>query len=450
MSSYRRSGLGLAVIASLATAWPTRIAAGQESAATTKLRAQSDQFRKEIVRVTDGVYIAVGYSASNVILVQGKDGVIIIDTATDPVDAREIKAAFSRVSRGPVRAIIYTHSHPDHTGGARVFAGGDNPPIWSSQRFLTAVPDIGRANRDGGDQFGIALPDTQFINAGVQLQFGRKTKPTREGYLPPTRTFTDDRQSLIVAGVHLELIRTPGETADSIAVWLPEKRVLASGDNLLHSFPNVSPIRGSRMRSPEDWIHSLETMAALNADYLLPGHTRPIVGATAVKAALTAYRDALQSILDQTLAGMRKGERPDELVEHVKLAPALAANPYLQEYYGTVEWMVRGIYADRAGWFDGNATNLFPLPEKERAARLLALAGGEAKAVSAATAALSSGDYQWAAELADMILAVETSNQDARRIKAQALTALADRQSNAIARNYYLTVAQRLMQPAAP
>ena len=102
-------------------------AVGQAFAGREKLRAHSHEFRKEVIRVTDGVYVAVGYSASNVILIQGDSGSIIVDTSTDPVDARAIRTAFGNLLGVPVRAIIYTHSHshPDHTGGARVFAGND-------------------------------------------------------------------------------------------------------------------------------------------------------------------------------------------------------------------------------------------------------------------------------------------------------------------------------------
>jgi len=327
-----------------------------------------------------------------------------------------------------------------------VFAGTDHPEIYSHQRLVEAVPDIGRAGRDGGDQFGMALPDSLYINAGVQMEFGRVTPPTREGYLPPTRTFSGDQLTLTVAGVRLQLLHTPGETMDAISVWLPEKRVLMSGDDFLHAFPNVSPIRGARLRSPEDWIASLEKMIALGPECVVPSHTRPVIGGAAARAALTAYHDGIKSILDQTIAGMKQGERPDELARHVKLPTELAENPYLQEFYGGVEWTVRGIYADRIGWFDGNATTLFPLADKDRAAKLVGLIGGPDQVVARGREALAAGEFTWAAELADYVLASDSANAGAKRIKAQALIELGERQINAIARNYYLSSAMYLLR----
>lgn len=173
---------------------------------------------------------------------------------------------------------------------------------------------------------------------------------------------------------------------------------------------------------------------------------RPIIGQEAVREALTAYRDGIRTVLDQTLEGIRQGRTPDELVQQVKLPSELARSPYLQEYYGSVAWTVRGIYADYVGWFDGNPTSIFPLPPGERAAKMLHMIGGADAMLCQVRRAIQGGEFQWATELTDYVLAVDEANVDARQLKAWALTELGERQVNATARNYYLTAGQFLLK----
>lgn len=413
-----------------------------------RLRAHSQEFRKRVEKVSEGVYAAIGYSASNVTLIQAEGGSIIVDTSANPVDAKAIVEAFGDRMTHPVHAIIYTHNHPDHTGGATVFAGGDKPRIYSHKLLVTAKPDIGRGRRDGGDAFGIALPDDQFVNAGTQLEYGRVTPHTREGFLPPTQTFDGEEESLTIAGVPMQLILTPGEADENISVWLPDRKVLIAGDVFLKTFPNIAPLRGLPTRPVEKWIASLDKLIALNADFVVPGHMGTITGADEAKDALMSYRDGIKFVYDKTIEGISKGKTPDELVREIKLPAELAHHPYLQEYYGTVAWAVRGIYSQNAGWFDGNPTHIFPLTDKERAEKLVAMAGGPAKMIEHAEASLSDGEFQWAAEQADYVLALEPQNGAAMMIKIRALRELGERQMNATARNYYLTVAQSLENDA--
>jgi uncharacterized sulfatase len=147
----------------------------------------------------------------------------------------------------------------------------------------------------------------------------------------------------------------------------------------------------------------------------------------------------VKSVLDQTMAGMNRGLRPDELVRTVRLPEELARNPYLREFYGTVEWAVRAIYTFHLGWFDGNATSLFPLTNAERAERVIELAGGVDPLLITGQEALESEDHQWAAEIADYVLVVQPDHREALLLKADALEVLGEQQISANARNWYLT-----------
>jgi len=409
-----------------------------------KLKAHSDEFRKEVIQVKEGVHVAIGYALANVIRIEGDDGVIIVDTTESVFAAEQVKAEFDKINSKPVKAIVYTHSHPDHVLGTAVFAKGSNPDIYSHEkaRRENLPRTVDRGGRGGANQFGIGLTDEERMNAGIgpKLVFG----PGGIGYMAPNKTFSGERMTFQASGIKVELVYAPGETDDQIYVWLPEQKVLLPGDNFYRAFPNIIAIRGVPMRRADHWYESLAKMIAEASEYMVPSHTRPITGASKIKAALTAYHDGIKSIYDQTIDGMNQGLRPDELAETVKLPPELADNPYLQEYYGTVPWAVRAIYTFHLGWFDGNASNLFPLSNKDRAQRIIDMAGGETKILKTARSALEQNDCQWAAELADYILAINEKQNDAMLIKANALRVLADQQISANARNWYLTAAKAL------
>jgi uncharacterized sulfatase len=157
----------------------------------------------------------------------------------------------------------------------------------------------------------------------------------------------------------------------------------------------------------------------------------------------------MRSVLNQTIDGINKGLTPNQIVETVSLPESLGNNPILTPWYGHPEWAVRSIFNGYLGWFDGNATNLFPLSDREEALRIAALAGGPGQLLQNAERALSDGDDQWAAQLADYLIALEYESSSARDIKAAALTRLGRNQHTATARNYYLTAAQQLRRENA-
>ena len=327
------------------------------------------------------------------------------------------------------------------------------PEIWAHARFGVELGGLQQAgltiNRVRTErQFGTGLPHAQRINNGI----GPVNAPTPEVRavparppVPPNRSVAD-RATARIAGITLELVANPGETDDELYVWLPERGVLFAGDNFYRCMPNLYAIRGTPYRDVRQWADAVEQLLKKDADALVGGHTRPVVGKDAVKESLTDYRDTIRFLFDKTIEGMNRGLTPDELVEYVQLPSRLAEKPSLQPYYGHPQWAVRSIFAGYLGWFDGNATTLFPLGPRQEAERMATLVGGQAGLVQAVRTALSAGDYQWAAQLSDYVLALDPNAIDVRGLKAQALEALAERTVNAPARNYYLTAAQQLRE----
>jgi alkyl sulfatase BDS1-like metallo-beta-lactamase superfamily hydrolase len=397
-----------ALIVAAAAAW------GQSPRAL--LEAHSGEFRQDVIEVTEGVHVAVGFGLANSILVEGEDGLIIVDTMESTGAAEAVLERFREITYKPVAAMVYTHNHYDHVNGAGAFAAGSEPEIFAHALLPQLVADrtnvvrgaiFQRSNR----QFGIPLPDDRRINAGIgaKLELGAGT--STRGYIEPTQTF-DDTLEVTIAGVEMKLVHTPGETDDQLYVWLPEKRVLMPGDNFYRAFPNLYAIRGTPYRDVRLWIDSLDKMTAEAPEFLVPSHSRPITGAERIHELLTEYRDAINHVYTATLAGMNRGATPDELAHEITLPERFKDNPFVTQFYGTVPWSVRSIYNGHLGWFDGNATNLFPLAPKEEAERMAELAGGVDALREKAQAALDNGDHQWAAELADHLLALNNADDE--------------------------------------
>ena len=434
------------------------VVAQESGNATQQLTRQSEQFSEKIIQVADNVYTAVGFSVSNVSMIVGDDGVVIIDTGLTLDDASRIAAEFRKLSDKPVKAIVFTHSHGDHTGGAAAFRGDTRPQIWAHENFgseaaplLAAGLTFQTARR--ARQAGFKLPPEQRINNGVAPVrypkcIGRAF--VTDNATKPTNFLEGERQTINVAGVELELVSSPGDTNDQIFVWYPAGKVLFAGDNFYRSFPNLYVIRGTPNRSVCSWAESLGKLADNDAVALVGGHTNPIVGASKVKQVLNDYRDAVQFIHDKTVEGMNKGMTPDELVEYVQLPENLTSKDYLQPFYGHPNWGVRSVFNGYLGWFDGNPTNLFRLSPKSEAERVAKLAGGTDKLLAAAKESLAADDNQWAAQLADYLLAINKGNAVAKQLKADALTKLAHNMVNATARNYDLTVARELREKPEP
>ncbi len=423
------------------------VANGQLPDPESQLREHTSEFRPEVIRVTNEVYVASGYGGSNSAMIIAETGLIIIDTRESISAARAVWEEFRGISSKPLAAVIYTHGHGDHTNGTRVFTEGNSVPVYARSNFRREQLDGAILSpilfQRTARQFGIALqPGTERINIGLAEYVWMDREG--DGHVPPTVTFAEERIAVEIAGVDLELVAAPGETDDQLYVWYPEQGVLFPGDNFYKAFPNLYPIRGSSYRDVLLWSESLEKMRAEGPAFLVPSHSRPIAGAENVDKALADYATAIRYLHDQTIEGMNQGQTPDQLVQSIRLPADLADSPYLQEFYGTVPWGIRAVFNGYIGWFDGNPTNLFPLSNRDEASRIVELAGGAENVENELQEALANGDFQWALQLADHLLAIDYHTQDVTQTKVSALRSLAALQVNATARNYYLSYANEL------
>lgn len=433
----------------------------QETEATRLLYEQNEEFVPEIFKFEKNIWFAVGYDVSNIAMIEGETGIILIDAGMSPTRMEALRLKFREITDKPIKAIIVTHGHGDHFGGIQAFLDeGSTPQVWGRESALgenkgfnieaNAGKEAGLtyANARGARQAGIILPDSIHINNGIAARPDKQrtmfTRGKETAAFTPTHFFTEERKQIEIDGVKFELVAATGETYDNMYVWMPEQKILFCGDSYYKSFPNLYTIRGSQYRDVQSWYQSIEKMSREDAEYLLPGHTRPVIGNDRVKETLNNYHDAIKFVFDKTIEGMNKGYTPDQLVEYVKLPEYLASLPYLREYYGRVDWAVRSIFEGYLGWFDGNPVSLNKLSPKVEAEKIALMAGGEDKLRANAMEAFKAGDFQWAAQVSDYLLALNRKDQEIINLKADALMEIAETMVTATGRNYMNSYAIQL------
>lgn len=409
-----------------------------------------------VEQVGPRVFVARGFDLANVAMIHTDDGNVVIDASMNPDKGARIKQALLAKAPGPIKALIYTHSHLDHAGGASAFVE-DGTEIWATDAFTPHfLKQYGRFQPiealRGGRQYGRRVPAT-FLPCTALGPLPDIDAAAHSGVRAPTKTFSG-KQTLTIGGVTIELVEAHGETHDMLFVWMPDAKTLFAGDNLYRAFPNLYTIRGTTARPVDDWILSIDKMRRLQPEILVPGHTEPVKGKTEIASILQAYRDGIAWVRDATIRGANAGLSPDQLAQSVKLPPHLAAHPYLQEIYGQVAWSVRSIYSDHLGWFGGEADLLYPLDQQTAAAREVALMGGPPKVLEAGAAALTAGDAAWAvhllAKLRDSGLTSGSAHERLQETLAHALQRLAAETLNTNGRAYLASSAGEMTSGRIP
>jgi alkyl sulfatase BDS1-like metallo-beta-lactamase superfamily hydrolase len=356
-----------------------------------------------IEKISEHIWAAIGYDLANEILIRTPEGNVIIDPLMSPKRGEAAKRGLmASVPGGPVKAVIYTHSHIDHIGGASLWME-DSPPIWATDSFVEHFYKqyqvfLPIENIRGRRQFGEHAILEDLPCNGIGRRTDIQASLEGAGIRLPTHTFSGSK-TLNIGGVSITLIEAPGETDDQLIVWIPQDKTLIAADNFYWSFPNLYTIRGTRARPVDQWIRSIDAMRRLKPEHLLPCHTVPIHGEREIQTALTNYRDAIQWVRDEVIREANKGHDLDTIAENIKLPPHLAGLRYTMGFYGQVDWSAKGIYTSNLGWFDGRADKLYPMNAKEASQREVMLMGGPEKVMQLADGALQQNDIRWSIHL---------------------------------------------------
>ncbi len=398
----------------------------------------------EVIEAAEGVYVATGFGPSNSTVIAGESAAILVDAHSSGAAAEQAAAAYRERVELPFAAVIYTHGDRVHVSGAEAITGRYFvPDVYARSNFALRRSTTGvEARLRRQRQKGILLGEEQ--RAATVIDPLPEEDDLRNPYLPPDKLLYGDRYRLRIDGVALELVAAPGESADQLYVWLPDRKVLIAGGNFYPVFPGDLDGIGDHAVDLEQWARSLDRMRAEKAEVLIPGHLQLLVGAARIDRALADYAAALRFVRDETLRGIDAGLGADELAAAIRLPRELAGSPVLAQTHGTLQWAVRSVYARQMGWFDGKPGSLVPLSPRTLAWRLHELATGNFSLDEALDSALLLTDYRWAAYLADQLMLIEPDEERHAERKAQALEGLAQGLENPQARNYLLSAAKEL------
>ena len=371
------------------------------------------------------------YFCGSVTAIRTAAGLVLIDTA-NAVLAAQTFAAVRRWDDSPVHTVIYTHGHIDHTGGINVIDEEARARGMARPRIV-AHRDVRRRME--------RYKATQGFNSivqGQQFDYPNYTYPV--GQRQPDEVY-DDTLWLTVGGERLDLCHGRGETDDATFVWLPERRVLASGDFVIWMFPNAGNPRKVQ-RYAAEWAEALRRMQALRPEVLIPGPGPVIFGAARAGQVLDDGATLLESLVEQTLTLMNLGCTLDEVLRKVSAPAELLTKPYLRPKYDDPEFVVRAIWHLYGGWFDGNPAHLKPAPAADLAAELAALAGGADKLADRAMALAADGQTRLAAHLAEFAAGAAPDNRAIQTTRAKVLQQRMEQETSLMGRAF-LAVYQR-------
>lgn len=390
----------------------------------------------ELSELADGLAIVESFSHS--IALRTEAGLVCFD-ASGAHTGEAVVRALRAWSTEPVSHLVYTHGHADHVGGSVAFAldatnDGRPLPHVVGHENLPARLDRYELTNDwnlliNARQFGAVPPQMQLGIGGT----GERFLPV--GTLRPDSTFASST-TLLAGDTAIELHHARGETDDHLWAFVPDRKWLFAGDFVIWHFPNAGNPQKVQ-RYPSEWAAALRAMAATGAELLVPAHGLPIEGATRIASVLDTTATVLEELVAEVLAMMNAGATLDEVIHTVRVADDTLALPFLRPFYDEPEFVVRNIWRQYGGWWDGAASRLKPSPDRELAAAIAELAGGAGRLSERAADALAGGDLRLACHLADLAAWAAPSDAAIHAVRASVYATRAQAEPSLMATGIY-------------
>ncbi|WP_102380083.1 alkyl/aryl-sulfatase [Raoultibacter timonensis] len=410
-----------------------------------------------LFEVVEGIYQVRGYDMTNITFVAGDTGWIVFDPLMSVECSR---AAFELVTENlgsrPVTGIVMSHPHVDHYGGIKGIvseeevAGRSIPIIVPAGFAEHAVAEnvyAGNAmGRRASYQYGVMLdPGPQ---GSLSIGIGMGQSKGSISYIAPTDTIVATGDVRTIDGVTMEFQMTPGTEAPAeMNTWFPDLKALWVAENCTGTLHNLYTLRGAEVRDGNAWANYLmETKARYGAEaqVTFQAHNWPHWGNDVVNEYLESTAAMYKFITDQTLMYVNLGYTSTEIANMIELPSALEKNWYTRQYYGTVRHNAKAVYQKYMGWYDANPVNLHPLAPADTAKKFVEYFGDTDAVLARAAQDFEAGEYQWVAQVTNLIVFADPANEAARLLCADALEQLGYAAESGTWRNAYLTGAKEL------
>jgi alkyl sulfatase BDS1-like metallo-beta-lactamase superfamily hydrolase len=364
---------------------------------------------------------------ANISAFRTADGLVLVDTGLSFL-ARMHHERLRTWDASRLNTAVYSHGHIDHIFGVPPFDEEARANGWPAPHVIAHEAMPARF-----DRYILTAGYNSIVN---QRQFGfPQPVPWPTSFRDPDEVYRDVL-SVEVGGELFELHHARGETDDHTWTWVPGRKVLCSGDMFIWATPNCGNPQKVQ-RYPADWARALREMIALDAEVLLPGHGFPILGADRIRQALGDTADLLENLHDRTVAMMNAGEPLDRILHEVRPPQDLIEKPYLRPVYDDPEFIVRNIWREYGGWYDGNPAHLKPARDADLASEVAALSGGASRLAERARALAAEGKLRLAAHLAEMASGAAPDDRDVHAARAEVFEKFAESEPSVMAKGIY-------------